>query len=155
MDYYLIRGKVEILLIVECYRNWNKLLQESILVLCINVFSIPYSEKEGHLNYYADKKRNVIWQKREITQRFPDSLLILLFLCYRDTWLRWKSTPPDWTCNWFWNLLTMARQISTAHQVLTGHPNVARYRTFIFSKWSREIFLFRENLVTHLSTSFW
>ena len=53
MDYYLILGKIEILLIAECYRNRRKLIQESTLamVFCINFFNLPYNEKRGHLNY--------------------------------------------------------------------------------------------------------
>ena len=137
MEYYPILGKVEILLVAKCHRNRNKLLQESTLVFCINFFNLPYSEKRGHLNYYdgllKPDKREMSFA--ETAPRFPNSLLILQFSCYRVTWLRWKSTPSDWTWNWFSNSLrTWARQISAAHPVGTGHPNMARYWTFIFSK---------------------
>ena len=75
MEYYPIHRKVEILLITKCRRNRNKLLQESTLILCINFFNLPYSEKRGHLNYdgllIPYKKRNVICRAEKPLHTFP------------------------------------------------------------------------------------
>jgi len=52
MDWHLIEGEVETLLVASCYRNWNKLQPDEPLLACMQTLPfLPYILVKYMYNY--------------------------------------------------------------------------------------------------------